>query len=460
LTLKEEGKEDKLDEIRNLRKERIHPFFLWKLNFAEVFQSNGGFDIVIANPPYLSHDKINRKEAIKRNYSVYEPFADLYCYFIELAVKLTSKDGISCFITSNSFIKADYGEPLREFLSRNATINQLLNIQESQVFQSAIVNVAILIFSLNNEEALASLVTNSEFEGKDFNNFVKSESFKVKASSFKNSEWTLAPQEILDLQGKIKGAGKSLEDMDTMIRLGLATGANYAFLIDKAKRVELINRDSNNKNIIKPILRGKDIKRYDFDFANKYIILAKNGVNIKKDYPTIYEYLDSFGSKFKERGAQGKKWWNLRACSFFDAFKKPKIIWSELTNQSCFAIAEGEHYLLNTAYFLLPPDQLNMKYLVGVLNSRLIKFYFKNIAATSGMGTLRWINAYVKKFPIPLATEDEQGKIKTNVDRIIESKNNGFDTCEMEEELEHMVYDLYNLNQDEIGLIEDYFENH
>ena len=172
-------------------------------------------------------------------------------------------------------------------------------------------------------------------------------------------------------------------------------------IIDEEKREMFRRKNPKNLEIIKPILRGRDIFRYGYTFAGLYILLAKNGINIYRDYPDIYEHLVSFGDAFKKRGAKGRHWANLRACAFLDDFKREKLIWIELTDMGRFALCVDEIYLLNSAYFMLPPKGFSSKYLLGILNSSLIRFYLVHIAETSGMGTTRWINNYVKEFPIP-----------------------------------------------------------
>ena len=172
-------------------------------------------------------------------------------------------------------------------------------------------------------------------------------------------------------------------------------------IIDENKRLELIDADPKSKEVIKPILRGRDINRYFYENPNLYILLTKNGIDVTKQYPAIFQHLDSFGDGFKTRGAKGQHWTNLRACSFFDDFALEKIIWIELTDLGRFSLCTEEIYLLNSAYFLIPPHEFKAKYLLALLNSKLIKFYLQQIANTSGVGTTRWINIYVKDFPIP-----------------------------------------------------------
>jgi type II restriction/modification system DNA methylase subunit YeeA len=177
---------------------------------------------------------------------------------------------------------------------------------------------------------------------------------------------------------------------------------------------------------------------------------------VRRDFPDIYEHLASFGPTFKKRGAQGEHWTNLRACAFFDDFKEEKIVWIELSDRGRFAIARDELYLLNSAYFLLPPDQLKISYLLGILNSSLITFYLRLVAETSGMGTSRWINNYVKNFPIPTNSIELQSEIIDLVDIILARKqaDSTVDTSKLEAEIDRLVYKLYGLTEDQIAIVE------
>ena len=209
-------------------------------------------------------------------------------------------------------------------------------------------------------------------------------------------------------------------------------------------------------------MRGRDIFRYRYCFSGNYILLAKDGINVKKDYPTIYQYLDSFGDSFKNRGAQGDHWTNLRHCSFYDDFKKEKIVWMELSDHGRFALCDNEIYLLNTAYFLIPPRQFLSKYLLGILNSQVIEFYLGMIAETSGMGVTRWINEHVKKFPIPEAEKSRQTAIAELADRILiivkdedylSDPTKQSRVKELERGIDQMVYELYGLTPEEIAVV-------
>ena len=256
--------------------------------------------------------------------------------------------------------------------------------------------------------------------------FVRINGFSYPQVYFDSKSWNLAEPKLVELQKKLESSGKTLEELNTKIRLGIATGSNKAFLIDEDQKREFCEKNPINTEIIKPILRGRDISRYSYTLPKQYVLLTKNGINVERDYPDIYEHLESFGDKFKNRGAQGQHWTNLRACSFYDDFKKEKIVWIELSDSGRFALCNEEVYLLNSAYFLLPPSDIDSKFLLGILNSSTIRFYLNLVAETSGMGTSRWINNYVKEFPIPVVAYEQQTGIIRIVNQILDDENRGF----------------------------------
>lgn len=370
-----------------------------------MFDVKDGFDVVIGNPPYISHDKFTQVQKLyyKQNFETFEPYADLYIYFIEKSLRLCNKHGYTTSITSNSFLKSDYGTPLRKLATDN-TICQVINIKESQVFESATVNVSILMLQKGKIDVWAKVVNSNLDYNISFSSLVDAVCFKYAQTDFLTKTWSLLTPKGLQTMRKIERDHKTVEELGVKIRLGVATGDNDAFVINESKRDALVKQDPKNSDIIKPILRGRDISKYSYKHSDSYIILTQNGINVEKEYPTIYKYFDELGDKFKSRGAKGKHWTNLRACSFFDDFKAEKIIWIELSDEGRFALSSDEMYLLNSSYFLLPPSEIPAKYLLSILNSHVIYFYLQSTAETSGMGTNRWFNNYVKEFPIPAIT--------------------------------------------------------
>jgi len=246
--------------------------FDFEVYFSEVFSTKKGFDISIGNPPYVSHDKITDKNLIKKNFVTYEPFADLYCYFFETAIRVGHSKSIICLITSNSYIKADYGKPLRKHLAKKTNILGLINIEDFQIFESAIVNVAISIIQkkVNGLQRRVNIVNEIYLEGEEFETFLQKHRFSIDQKNFEKERWVLQPQDVLSVLNKILSSGKTLEQWGTKIRLGLATGANYAFVITEEKKNEFEKLDNRNKQIIKPALRGRDIDRYS-DYATSFL---------------------------------------------------------------------------------------------------------------------------------------------------------------------------------------------
>ena len=317
-----------------------------------MFGLTTGFDVVLGNPPYISHDKIERdlKDKLRSTYQTYQSFADEYCYFIEKAVGLQSQSGVLSMITSNSYLRAEYGKPIRNFLKKHNYLLRVLSVEDSQVFDSAIVNIAIIVSSKSeNHTDESCIVVNSPLSDENFREFVKDNSFRHPQHYFDSELWNLVDPNLAALQEKLKSFGKTLKQLGSKIRLGIATGSNEAFLINEAERKELCMKNSANAKIIKPILRGRDIARYHYTSSGYYILLAKNGINVRKTYPDIYARFQSFGDKFRNRGAKGQHWTNLRACSFYDDFKKEKIVWIELADSGRFALCNEEIYLLNSA---------------------------------------------------------------------------------------------------------------
>ena len=423
-----------------------------------MFGVSDGFDVVIGNPPYISHDRIEPgvKVSLQGNYVSYEPYADTYCYFMEKSASLLGKGGISALITSNSYLRAEYGAPIRHHLRRNLTLLQILNIEESQVFENVIVNVAIILAQRHSAANDKCHVASARLESNDLIGHMVANGFFCSQAYFDRQPWNLAKLGVVDIQDKIYKAGATLAQLGTKIRLGLATGYNDAFVINEEQRRKLLECAPRNSEIIKPVLRGRHISRFSYEPSSLYIILAKNGVDVPRDFPDIYKHLSSFGDAFRNRGAKGRHWTNLRACAFYDDFKKEQIIWTELTDLGRFTLSPKEIYLLNSAYFLIPPEDMDAKFLLGILNSSTIQFYLSQIAGTSGMGTNRWINSYVSEFPIPVLGIEEQAPLSEIVSGILKTKasNSMADTSSEEYEINRLVYELYGLTDDEIAVIE------
>ena len=424
-----------------------------------MFGLTNGFEVVIANPPYISHDKICKEEKAfyKKHYETYEPFADIYCYFIEQSANFLNHRGIACFITSNSYIKADYGRPLRELIGAKHHPILIVNIEDTQVFEAAIVNTAILVYRHGPSNKGNTLVTNRPLESASLSEHLSVHGQIIPSEYLNSRYWVLESTKVLAAKAKIEHKHATLESIGTKIRLGIATGHNDAFVIDNTTRKSLIHDDAKCAKIIKPVLRGREIGRYYHQIPSSHLLLVKNGVNVPQDYPSVFAHFSKYGSAFRRRGAQGQQWWNLRACAFYDDFEKDRIVWIELSDNSRFSLCEAGVYLLNTAYFILPPESVDARALLAILNSKTILFYFRLIAQTSGMGTTRWFKEYVSVFPIPELRPNAQARLVKIVDRILaeKQKNPNADTNVLEGEIDEQVYLIYCLTAEEIKIVEE-----
>ncbi len=446
----------KADRLHALEHRLERPFFLWRLFFQDVFE-RGGFDIVIGNPPYISHDKIltDLKGEVARLYKTYDPFGDIYVYFVELAFNLLKASGVGVMITSNSFIKAEYGKPLRNLLGTKSTLLEIINIEDTQIFASAIVNTAITMFVASEKEPQPVVVVDAPLNVPDIYQHVQVNGNRLNSTCFSSKYWSLADEATLALKLRIESVGQTLEQLGAKIRLGLATGHNEAFLIDDLQRNQLIDDDPRLADIIKPVLRGREIQRYVHDEPGQFILLTKNGVDVPKDYPTLVNHFSRFGPAFKNRGAKGQNWWNLRACAFYEDFEKDRIVWIELSDSPRFALCKAGTYCLNTAYFIIGPEDIDQRALLAILNSTVIHRYFNMIAQTSGMGTTRWIKEYVSRFPLPNLPKPSQTELSTLVDLLLAAKQAGDHptAAALDREIDEQVAKLYGLTEEEIAVI-------
>src|SRR6056297_353100 len=380
--------------------------FKWEKEFADIMV-DGGFDVVIGNPPYVRQEKIkNIKPYLSDNYKVYNGVADLYVYFIEKSIKLLDNQGYFSFIVSNKFTKAKYGEKLRKFLM-NYTIKQINDYSGEKVFKDAAVDPCIVVL----KKKISNLSNKVEL-----NNNVLLTQDKIAQYS-----WTFSNLDGIKIYEKVKDKGINLEHWDLDIYFGIKTGLNKAFIISQNKKDEIISKNPNAKKIIRPLITGQDISRYRYSFNNQWLILIENGWTdknrgntepykfVKNKYPFVIKHLKNIGDKIErgevyskgrglyKRDDQGDYWWELRPCNYYDDFEKPKIIYKDISERLAFAYDDGNIYFNNTVYFL----NVGNFYLLSVLNSKLINFYYKNISSNLGLNASRGFTIFIKKIPIP-----------------------------------------------------------
>ena len=360
------------------------------------------FDIVIGNPPYIQLQD-NGGELAKLyencNYSTFARTGDIYCLFFERGWQLLKKNGHLCYITSNKWMRAGYGEKTREFLANKTNPMLLIDFAGVQVFESATVDTNILLFAKSsNQHKTLCAVTNKRNKDsvKNLSDFVQQ---KNSICDFATSDsWVILSPIEQSIKRKIEAVGTPLKDWDIQINYGIKTGCNEAFIISTEKRDEILaNCQSDEERVktaelIRPILRGRDIKRYGYVDNGLYLINTHNGIRgriprIKiEDYPAVKAHLDQYWDRISIRADKGDTPYNLRNCAYLEDFNKPKIVYMEIQTDNpiegypfpCFAFDRNNAMVANTAY-IMSSNICNMKYVLGVINSNLgrllTKFY-------------------------------------------------------------------------------------
>ncbi|MCQ2951671.1 class I SAM-dependent DNA methyltransferase [Helicobacter pylori] len=463
----------------------------WRFEFPEVLDDEGnflGFDCIIGNPPYIRQEQIkDLKPLLEKQYQdFYNSSSDIYTYFFALAYHLLKEKGFSAFITSNKYARAKYGAKLRELLLKKTTLVSYMELNALKVFESATVDTSIIHF-IKQTPLKESVFKYYEPTPNDKDDLKSTPYLTMKQNALSTESFIFANATLLDLRDKMENIGTPLKDWGIQINYGIKTGCNEAFIIPTEKRDEILkNCDDLQKDergmserertieLIKPILRGKDIKRYSYEWADLWVINTHNGytsalkskippIDIAK-YPAIKAHLDSHYDAIVTRSDQGDTPYHLRNCAYLEDFEKEKIVYGEIVQEPRFYLDNGEcelgFFYAEATSFILTGEHL--RYLLGMLHSKLITFAFKTFYAGGGLGEsgYRYKKAFIERLPIPKITPKNQelaDKIIVLVDKILEAKAKDpkANTQELEKEIDALVYQLYNLTDEEIKIIEN-----
>ncbi|WP_456475699.1 Eco57I restriction-modification methylase domain-containing protein [Candidatus Pyrohabitans sp.] len=397
---------------------KLEPFH-WGYEFHRVFENGeGGFSVVVGNPPYVRQESIKeQKPILKEYYETYKSTADLYVYFYERAHKLLKQGGMFGFISSNKFMRANYGKPLREFLTKGVYIREIIDFGELPVFEDAATFPAIVLTEKSNVKGRSTLFTpvrSLEFQSLD--SVVSEYAQKLPPEAFEGFNWSLGKEHEIKIMKKIEKIGQPLgEYVGGKILRGILTGFNKAFIISKEKRDELIKRDPKSAEIIKPLIVGDDIRKYEINFRDRYLIFTRRGIDIES-YPAIKKHLEKFkdrlmpkpqdwdekrDGKWNGRKPGAYKWYEIQdTIAYYKEFEKPKIVLPDIAMSCRFAFDTENYFVANTGYII----PINDLYLLSLLNSRLIEEFYRNIAAVLGdpnkRGRMRFIYQYLVQIPI------------------------------------------------------------
>ena len=419
------------------------------------FGIKNGFHIVIGNPPYVQLQKDGGRLGNLYQNCGFKTFAragDIYQLFYERGIKLLTKGaGTLAFITSNSWMRAQYGKKLRGFLSTEHNPLRLIDMGKDAF--EAIVDTNILLASTQHGKKFKAVDMDSISEKE----FPPAEQYWSEIQPAGDMAWSILPPVEKKIKSKIEQLGTALKEWDISIYRGVLTGFNEAFIIDTSKRDELIAQDPKSTDIIKPILRGRDIQRYGYKWAEKWIINSHNGdkkntpINIG-DYPAIKNHLNQYYPQLEKRQDKGITPYNLRKCAYLAEFEKEKLIWMHMSGESRFSYSNGELYCNNKCFII---TGVNLKYLGALLNSKLVSWFMRIVGVPTGMGLIQWDKFTVETIPCVQLPQPDQQPFIDCVDQILTAKKSGKDTAALEAQIDQRVYQLYNLTVDEIKIIEN-----
>ena len=463
--------------------------FDWAVEFAEVFAGDGsvppvpspaesdkpsssktpgegtgsnpgGFDIVLANPPYIRQELIKeQKPNLKRVFA--DDFcgtADLYVFFYMRALQLLAPQGMLAFISSNKWFRAGYGQKLRALFANYASVKLILDFHDLPVFASAIAYPMIFVAAKTRpSDKHAPLLAEPPTLDPPYPNvaaMVRKYAHPLPASALGgDGTWHLATSKEADKLRKMRAAGPTLKDyLGTRVYRGITTGFNEAFVIDDHTRSMLIKADPRSRGIIKPFSGGKDIERWHMAATGKWIIFARRGVAIE-EYPAIKQHLTQWKTELQPKmgvspvGSAGRKpgsykWYEIQdEIAYFQKFSQPKIVSTKVSIEPTFALDLDNQFLSNTSYFI--PTQKDALYALGVLNSSLSKFYATSVFVGKQNGWYEVQPSALEQLPIPQANSEDKAAIEKLVQKCLDST--GQNCQAWEKEIDERVAALYGL---------------
>ena len=430
-------------------------FFLWHTWFSDVFNrgdGKDGFDIVIGNPPYIQLQG-NGSELAKLyekcGFQTFIKTGDIYCLFYEKGWQLLRSQGHLCFITSNKWMRAGYGEKTRGFFAKQTNPKQLIDFAGVKIFENATVDTNILIYSKDKNEYQTLCAVTEKLNKdniKELSSFVQD--LHIVCCFDSSDSWVILSPIEQSIKQKIESIGIPLKNWNIQINYGIKTGFNDAFIISTDIRKEILanclteEERKKTDELIRPILRGRDIKRYGYNWADLWLINTHNGVKGIKpridinEYPAVKAHLDKYWDKLMKRADKGDTPYNLRNCAYIDDFFKPKIVWarlmriskSEIDSFPRFSKADAGFFVVDSLCFFTGE---NIDKLCTFLNSSLATYYYlKNIAILDN-GGMQMRQQYIEEIPCP------------KFDYITDDNS---------------IYNLFGFTVDEIGFIENYIK--
>ena len=434
--------------------------FDFEIYFHEVFEERGGFDVVIGNPPYVRQERLRAiKPQLKANFpQVYAGTADLYVYFYARGIHILRERGTLAYISSNKFMRAGYGKKLRQFLGTQTTLYTTIDFGDLPVFDATAYPTIVITRKRPpaSDHNLLALTVESLDVLRNLPLVVHDLAWPVPQKSLRPEGWALVRPQVRALMEKLRRKGMPLADfVNGKFYRGVVTGYNPAFVIDEATRQWLIEEDSRSAEVIKPWLRGKDIKRWRVDWRGLYLLYIPWDFPIQR-FPAIRAHLSKYRAKLEARPEvkQGRfPWYALSryASEYVHEFEKQKIVYPHFNTHPNFAL-DDNGTLSNDKTYIIPEPPL---FLLGLLNSRAAHFALKQLCPAVQQGYMELRTIYVGQIPVPALDTENQERLESLIRGLIAVEGQGPQVAAWEQELNAIVYQLYDLTDEEIALIEE-----
>jgi hypothetical protein len=468
--------QDTKTQLLKIQETDERPYFLWHLYFMDVFEQ-GGFDVMIGNPPYIQLQKMGKETDILQD-AGFETFArtgDIYCLFYEKGIDLLKKNsGVLSYITSNTWMRTKFGEGLRDYFTSKCNPEILLNFEDTQIFPSATVEVNILIAKRESwNKQLEAVAVKGDYKiGTSINDYLNKNGILL--SDLSKESWVILSKCDYEIKNKISGTGTQLKDWNLQFFRGFLTGFNDAFFIDENKKNELLKIEPHLAEYIKPFLRGRNIKKYSYLFDDIYVLFIPWHFPLENDdsisgaseiaeqafenkYPNLYSHFLQFkeplSSRNKSETGIRYEWYAMQraAATYKDEFEKEKLVWLSISDKPAFALDRNKTYVTAPAYIMT--SHCN-RYLMTVLNSKTMEWYLDKVSSSTGVGTNQWSKIFVEQLPIPELEETERNPYEKIAEYLIylndpkqspvlEKVSNEAISQVFEDVVNMMVYELY-----------------
>jgi len=455
--------------------------FDWQAEFPDIFKrKNPGFDAVIGNPPYIRMEAFKElKTYLRERYDCHDERTDLYVYFIEREHELLRTGGQFGMIVSNKFLRANYGENIRRYVVDNASVERIVDLAGLRVFAKPTVRTIVLITEKGTRTSTA-VYSPPPKQDKFFHVQAGSKTlaevssplkYDVDARRLNADGWRLLREECALLLERLASKGMPLKErVDGKVCMGIKSGLTQAFVISRDQRDDIVVRNPEAAEILRPFVQGRHIRRYSLSPPGEFLIYTHHGIGMAR-YPAVLQHLRPFKRRLETRATK-QKWYELQQpqYAYVEFLRKPKIVFPDIATSCRFSLDTQGHFGANTVYFL-PIDDLR---LLGLLNSRVGYFYFaQNCAALEGPGDayLRFFGQYMEGFPIPCLDEQaekmaqrlcKQVEGMLSLHKELESARTGHEKTVVrrqiattDREIDRMVYELYGLTEEEITIVED-----